>query len=540
MSISETTEVESTFEVDPDTPVPTGDDLAPLVVGEPVVHRLSATYYDTEDLALSRHEVTLRRRTGGDDAGWHLKLPAAAGRLELGAPLGQEDEVPPRLLDAVAGLVRHRPLSPVARVDNERHLYLLRAEGRDVIEFCDDHVSTESYAGTAGGGDWREWEAELVDADDTDSTEHLAVVARACERAGATPSSSSSKLARALGPLPARHPTGHSPVRDALDEDLQQLLGHDPAARRGTMTGIHRMRVAVRGLRSTISSYADELVEATAESDVDPATLLGELKVLAAVLGGLRDIQVAGDRLEGLVGDYPRDLVSGTTRERIRAELATAEDRARRRVHAALTSERYLDLLDQLHDVVEPTGPAAPEDPRPDTPVEDRSRAQAPGRRGAAGSDEARRTAEDVLLRGVDRQFEKFDKVRTRAERDLASPGLTLARREELTHVVRKRARALRRAVASLPDSDGLRVAPLRTACQRLHTVLGGVQDSVTAREWLLRIARRAENAGESTFGLGALHERERSFSEQALAGFTGDAAGIVTAYRELSRSRRT
>ncbi|HEY3648180.1 MAG TPA: CYTH domain-containing protein, partial [Streptosporangiaceae bacterium] len=36
---------------------------------------LSATYYDTEDLALIQHKVTLRRRVGGDDEGWHLKLP---------------------------------------------------------------------------------------------------------------------------------------------------------------------------------------------------------------------------------------------------------------------------------------------------------------------------------------------------------------------------------------------------------------------------------------------------------------------------------
>ena len=39
---------------------------------------LDAVYYDTEDLRLIRAGVTLRRRTGGEDAGWHLKLPAGA------------------------------------------------------------------------------------------------------------------------------------------------------------------------------------------------------------------------------------------------------------------------------------------------------------------------------------------------------------------------------------------------------------------------------------------------------------------------------
>src|SRR5208337_1011316 len=52
---------------------------------------LDAVYYDTGDLRLIRAGVTLRRRTGGDDAGWHLKLPAGAGtrdeiRIPLAAP----------------------------------------------------------------------------------------------------------------------------------------------------------------------------------------------------------------------------------------------------------------------------------------------------------------------------------------------------------------------------------------------------------------------------------------------------------------------
>jgi len=139
----------------------------------------------------------------------------------------------------------------------------------------------------------------------------------------------------------------------------------------------------------------------------------------------------------------------------------------------------------------------------------------------------------------VDRQFSKFTKVRTRTERDLDSLDLTLAQREELTHVVRKRAKALRRNVSAVPNTEDLTVAPLRTACDRLHTVLGEVQDSVTTRQWIRRIARRAEFAGESTFGLGVLFEHERAFSERTLEGFESDAAAVTAAYRELSESRR-
>ena len=547
MTISESLEIESKFEVGPDTPVPTGDAFAPLVADEPVVHELSATYYDTADLSLTRHKVTLRRRTGGDDAGWHLKLPSEAGRVELHAPLGDAEQVPAEFLTAVAGLVRRRPLTPVARVDNQRHVTMLRdPDGTAVVEFCDDHVSTESFVATAagafdtatGGGDWREWEAELVDPSQPGAPGHLAAVAAACTDAGATVSSSSSKLARALGPLPDPYPGGASPVRDALVEDLHKLLDHDPAARRVTMVGVHQMRVAVRGLRSTISTYAAELEAETADTDIDLAVLLEELKVLAAVLGKVRDIQVVDERLETLAAQFPEDVVTPVTRQRLRAELDIEERRAGRRVTAALGTDRYLDLLDSLHRVVEVAGtdPAAG---RPSGAEAAAEAAAEPGGAGASSSRKKQRAAEDMMLRGVDRQFAKFTKARTRTERDLESLDLTLAQREELTHVVRKRAKALRRNVGALPADGDLTVAPLRTACQRLHTVLGDVQDSVTARMWIRRIAGRAESAGESTFGFGVLFEHERGFSERTLGGFVGDAATVTAAYRELSDSRR-
>src|SRR5690606_4047055 len=130
---------------------------------------------------------------------------------------------------------------------------------------------------------------------------------------------------------------------------------------------------------------------------------------------------------------------------------------------------RYLDLLDRLHDLVRIAGTDA-------APAEGGTRTKGGG---------TRRDAEDLLLRGVDRQFRKFTKARTRTERDLDSLDLTLAQREELTHVVRKRAKALRSNVSAVPATDDLAIAPLRTACDRLHSVLGEVQDSVTTRQWI-------------------------------------------------------
>ena len=73
------------FELPPLTELMAGTDgrrdreIAPVVEGEPVRQRLAATYFDTADLRLAAAGLTLRRRTGGEDAGWHLKVPA--GRM---------------------------------------------------------------------------------------------------------------------------------------------------------------------------------------------------------------------------------------------------------------------------------------------------------------------------------------------------------------------------------------------------------------------------------------------------------------------------
>ena len=66
-------EVETKYDVTSDTVLP---DLAGLPgvarLSDPVMHLLDATYYDTPDLRLVTAGITLRRRSGGDDEGWHL------------------------------------------------------------------------------------------------------------------------------------------------------------------------------------------------------------------------------------------------------------------------------------------------------------------------------------------------------------------------------------------------------------------------------------------------------------------------------------
>src|SRR5437763_13100457 len=116
-------------------------------VGEvtaPRRYRLAAVYFDTEGLALAGAHVTLRRRTGGTDAGWHLKLPAGAGsRRESHAPLDAgRDEVPPQLLARVRDRAAGQPLRPVARLQTTRTVrHLLGDGGRPLAEVADDRVT---------------------------------------------------------------------------------------------------------------------------------------------------------------------------------------------------------------------------------------------------------------------------------------------------------------------------------------------------------------------------------------------------------------
>jgi Uncharacterized conserved protein len=73
-------EIEQKFDVDEDFERPDFGALPGVTAAAPVVYRLAATYFDTPGDRLAANKITLRRRTGGTDEGWHLKLPAADGQ----------------------------------------------------------------------------------------------------------------------------------------------------------------------------------------------------------------------------------------------------------------------------------------------------------------------------------------------------------------------------------------------------------------------------------------------------------------------------
>jgi hypothetical protein len=204
---SRSVEVERKFDVDEGTPVPVWTDVpgvASVSPGEP--RHLDALYLDTRDLALARAGVALRRRTGGPDAGWHVKGPLVdGGRTELGWPLGETSgdagDVPEAVAAEVARWTTDR-LEPLARIVNDRTAYaLLDADGGVLAEFVDDHVRATDLRENVER-EWHEWEVELgpaAPAAHETREVFFAAVEEAAVAAGARGASSASKLARALG-----------------------------------------------------------------------------------------------------------------------------------------------------------------------------------------------------------------------------------------------------------------------------------------------------------------------------------------------------
>jgi inorganic triphosphatase YgiF len=163
---------------------------------------LSATYFDTDDLDLIKNKITLRRRVGGPDEGWHLKLPVRKDtRQEIRTPLseGETGAVPATLAAQVQDVTAGRPLHPIAILDTERTVVILAGQaGEPLAEVADDLVTaTRLDEPGAEPMRWREIEVEAVEGAKAQGA--MEAAGRALREAGAIRSASASKLGRLLG-----------------------------------------------------------------------------------------------------------------------------------------------------------------------------------------------------------------------------------------------------------------------------------------------------------------------------------------------------
>ncbi|MEP6797615.1 MAG: CYTH and CHAD domain-containing protein, partial [Lapillicoccus sp.] len=357
-------EIERKYDVPAGTPLPDMADVEGVRVGPSVEHLLEATYFDTADLALARARITLRRRTGGDDAGWHLKTMTSAAdeRAERRLPLGRAVRTVPRpLRDLIQAVVRGRDLVAVVRLSTVRvESPLLAPGGETLAHVCDDSVTAEVLGG-GGTTSWREWEVELADGD----RRLLEAVDGAMTRAGAHLADSPSKLARALGDRLPPQPTATTPstlqkaatselLQDHLARHLARLVDQDRDVRLGAPGGVHKMRISARRLRSALTTYAPLLEEGSVEE------IRSDLRWLGQVLGEARDAQVLGARLRGLLATQRANDIVGPILARVDATFSAAYAAGRVTAVEALDSTRYFRLLDALDAVVADL-PATPE-----------------------------------------------------------------------------------------------------------------------------------------------------------------------------------
>ncbi|MBT0773771.1 CYTH and CHAD domain-containing protein [Kineosporia sp. J2-2] len=493
-------EIEIKLDADPEFTLP---DLSGLPgvgsVGRAVEHQLEATYLDSDDFRLIRGGTTLRRRTGGDDEGWHLKLKQpikgdAYSRLEIRKPLGRNvRNVPPALLGLVRVQLLGAQVAPVALISTTRTVRELHAaDGTVLAEVADDLVSAHSLGEKTSVVSWREIEVELVDGD----LDLLTVARERLLAAGARPSDVQSKIGRALAermgngashPEPAPSKPGKkgrpaevvavAPVaagdlaQDYLAAQFAQLVAMDPRVRLNTDDAVHQMRVVTRRLRTALATFRPLFEEGSVTG------LRDELKWLGSeVLGPVRDTEVIRQKLLTDVGELPAELVLGPVARRIRLELDAEHKKAHRRAVAALDSDRYLALITALEQFL-----AAP-------PVTARATAPAERELRRAVRKAARRVAAHVaVLEGE----------------TVGSP-----EHDFHLHEVRIKAKRARYAAEAARPVIGKPAKAVARSMEGITETLGDHQDGVVERTRLRELAVRAFGEGENGFTFGLLHGR--------------------------------
>jgi CHAD domain-containing protein len=487
-------ETEIKYEAPPGTTVPRLGEL-PSVAGAsgPQEQLLEAEYYDTDDMRLIRHGVTLRRRRGGSDPGWHLKLPAGGKtRQEIRMPLGRGRQVPARLAGLVRGYTRGEGLRPVARISTRRQvLTLLDGSGASLAEIAADDVSAQTLGEETVISQWAEVEVELTGG----SPRLLRAADAQLRKDGLRPSPRSAKLERALSwpgqdspaqdspALDSRRPAAHGGrqqdtrpasagdvVLGYLKEQADRLGSLDPLVRGDEPDSVHQMRVTTRRLRSTLQSFGKVIPRAGTEE------ILAGLKWLGGVLGEARDAEVLASRLMQNLRTLPAELVLGPAQARVQGHFAPIQAAARKNVLAALDSAPYFALRDALDKLLA------------DPPL----------------SADAAQPAGRVLPAAARRTYRRTERRMRRAGHAPAGHP-----QEGAYHEARKAAKRARYAGEAVSPAFGKEARRFTKQMKKIQTVLGDHQDAVVARGVDRELGIGANLAGENAFTFGLLYDQE-------------------------------
>jgi CHAD domain-containing protein len=231
---------------------------------------------------------------------------------------------------------------------------------------------------------------------------------------------------------------------------------------------VHQRRVTTRRLRSTFQSFGQVL---RAE---DTKHLAGELRWLGHVLGDARDSEVLSEHIEAELKQVPVELVMGPVQARVREHFAPLDAQSRKAVLAALDSERYFALLDELDRILAdpPLGP------------------------------DAGRPARKALRAAVARTYRRTGKRIKHAGQ--AHPGEPT---NVALHSARRAAKRARYAAEAVTPVYGKQAKRFAKQLKKVQSSLGDHQDAVIARNTLREIGVRTHLEGENAFTFGLLHE---------------------------------
>jgi CHAD domain-containing protein len=473
-------ETERKYEVPSGMKLPDGDRLFDLAVGSSDEVELDATYFDTDDLRLARSGVTLRHRAGGDDAGWHLKLPVDADtREELQLPLGSDLAQPPARFVALTRVYsRGRRLEPVAKlVTKRRRRILTGADGHELAELADDQVHGIRFQPAVGELDWRELEVELVGDGSIPLLEALEAELGAI---GARRSAAPSKLSRLLGD---RLPPSDSPEQPGkgaaagvvvlayVREQARVLRSLDPLVRLDAPDAVHKMRVTARRLRSALQGHR-RIIDRDAA-----AALIADLRWLGAELAPARDAEVLSARFTAAVGALPTQEVLGPVAGQLTRRFGREQAEGHARAVAALDSDRYLQLQQRIDRLLA------------DPPLTCRGR----------------RRAERELPRAIGKAMRRTTACRFQAD------GAAEAERDAALHEMRKAAKRARYVLEVAEPAMGKRARKLRKRIKAVQSLLGDHHDTVVARPVLRELGAQARIDGGNGFSFGILYAREHA-----------------------------
>jgi CHAD domain-containing protein len=453
-----------------------------VAAAQPESFELDATYYDTGRLHLLRSKMTLRRRTGGHDAGWHLKLPSIHGaRTEVALPLsaGDPGNVPAELAGLVRGAARGFELVPVARLRNDRVIRnLLDEAGQVLIEVADDHVTaTPLLPGAGAPSKWRELEAEIVGG----NRDQLAATVDVLISAGASTASSASKLARALNfrpPAARRNKVAGEAVLGSIGRQRDLLIAADRGLREEVDGALHDARLAARRIRAILTVYAP-LFESTA-----PADLRSALRSFGSTLSDARDISAARFRLLPQLDEEPEEYAR-VARVRLADACAQRLASALAQVRSAIDDPEYLTMLRALDEFLD------------QPPLSRRAHRSA--------------TAELPELISI-----SWLRLREQADGALADPGDIPA-----VHKVRKTAKTVRYSTEAAIGALGSDAAVFASALEEIQETLGEFQDAGYAAELLAELSIEPGTDGTAGFIFGRLHAFEQAMAHGAFDEFT-------------------